>query len=140
MLSNKDLIGIFMTSFWISCLFLLVIISCVHPSLWIYIIMIVFYIESYTQERSYNSNWYPLFFHVHHWIFFFSLWWFRERICLECRSYILASWCTLWWWIFFLMLILTRVLTFWLVSFILTRLLFPFFTMGCHKCGSQFVN
>ena len=33
----KDLIDIFMTSFWISSLFLLVTISCVHPSLWIYI-------------------------------------------------------------------------------------------------------
>lgn len=52
----KDLIDIFMTSFWISCLFLLVTISCVHPSLWIYIIMIVFYLESFTHERSYISN------------------------------------------------------------------------------------
>ena len=56
MLPNKDLIDIFMTSFWISCLFLLVTISCVHPSLWIYIIMIVFYLESWSHERSYISN------------------------------------------------------------------------------------
>ena len=52
----KDLIDIFMTSFWISSLFLLVTISCVHPSLWIYIIMIVFYLESFTHKTSYISN------------------------------------------------------------------------------------
>ena len=130
----KDLIDIFMTSFWISSLFLLVTISCVHPSLWIYIIMIVFYLESFTHERSYISNWYPLFFHVHRCFSFFSFWWLREKICFECVSYFPTSWCTLWpWRLFFLMLVLMRVLPFQLVSLLLTRFLLPIFTMGCHK-------
>ena len=60
MLSSKYLIGIFITSLWISCSFLFVTISCVHPSLWIDIIMIVIYLESYTLERSCISSWYPL--------------------------------------------------------------------------------
>ena len=59
MLSSKHLIDIFMTSLWISCSFLCVTISCVHPSLWIDIIMILIYLESYTLERSYISSWHP---------------------------------------------------------------------------------
>ena len=100
--------------FWISS----VLPSCNHfvcTSFFvdIYIIMIVFYLESFTHERSYISNWYPLFFHVHHCISFFSFWWLRERICFECVSYFPTSWCTLWpWRLFFLMLVLMRVLPF----------------------------
>ena len=59
MLPSKYLIGIFMTSLWISCSFLFVTILCVHPSLWIDIIMIVIYLESYTLERTSISSWYP---------------------------------------------------------------------------------
>ena len=45
-----------------------------------------------------------------------------------------TSWCTLWLWrLFFLMLVLMRVLPFQLVSLLLTRFLLPIFTMGCHK-------
>ena len=65
---------------------------------------------------------------------FFSFWWLRERICFECVSYFPTSWCTLWpWRLFFLMLVLMRVLPFRLVSLLLTRFLLPIFTMGCHK-------
>ena len=41
-------------------LFLLVTILCVHVSLWMYIIMIVVYLETYTHEKSYMSYWYPI--------------------------------------------------------------------------------
>ena len=89
---------------------------------------------SFTHERSYISNWYPLFFHAHRCISFFSFWWLRERICFECVSYFPTSWCTLWpWRLFFLMLVLMRVLPFQLVSLLLTRFLLPIFTTGCHK-------
>ena len=66
-----------------------VTISCVHPSLWMYIIMIVIYLESYTREPSYISSWYPYFFHVHHFILFLYLWWLRGSIC--CMSACLTS-------------------------------------------------
>ena len=92
MLSGKFLIGIFTTSLWISCSFLFVTISCVYPSLWIDIIMIFIYLESYTLERSYIYSWYPYSF-----MSTFA-WWLCERIYLEYGSYIVAFWCTLLWW------------------------------------------
>ena len=49
-----------MISLWISYHFLFATISCVHPSLWIDVIMIFIYLESYTLERSCISIWYPL--------------------------------------------------------------------------------
>ena len=58
--SSKYLIGIFMTSLGISYSFLFATILCVHPSLWIDIIMIFIYLESYTLLRSCISIWYPL--------------------------------------------------------------------------------
>ena len=74
-----------------------VTIPCVHPSLWIDIIMIFIYLEYYTLERNYISSWYP-FFHVHLVFLMLFLWWLRESFCLECVSSIIASWCTLVWW------------------------------------------
>ena len=70
--------------FWISS----VLPSCNHfvcTSFFvdIYIIMIVFYLESWSHERSYISNWYPLFFHVHRYISFFQ--------------FLVASWKDLFW-------------------------------------------
>ena len=88
-------------------------ISCVHPSLWIDIILIFIYLESYTLERSYISSWYPLL-SVHRCFPFLFLWWLREGFCLECRSYLIASCCILMLScvvkIIFLMLVLTRLL------------------------------
>jgi len=84
--------------FLLDILFLRVVtISCVYPSLWIDIIMIFIYVEPYTLERNYISRWYP-FFHDHLVFLVLFLWWLREIICLECGSYIVASWCTLVWW------------------------------------------
>ena len=59
MLSSKDLIGIFYDSRLDILFFSCVTISCVHPSLWIDIIMIFIYLESYTLERSYIFSGYP---------------------------------------------------------------------------------
>ena len=56
MLSSKDLIGISYDSRLDILFFPFVTISCVHDSLWIYITMIVIYLESYTRERSYISS------------------------------------------------------------------------------------
>ena len=51
---NKDLIDVFMTSYWISCsLITFVPILCVHVSLWTYIFMIDVYLETYIHENSY---------------------------------------------------------------------------------------
>ena len=55
------------------------------------------YLESYTLERSCISRWYP-FFHVHLVFLMLFLWWLRESFCLECVSYLVASWCALVWW------------------------------------------
>ena len=55
------------------------------------------YLESYTLERSCISSWYP-FFHVHLIFLMLFLWWLCESFCLECVSYIVASWRTLVWW------------------------------------------
>ena len=97
-------------------------ISCVHPSLWIYTIMIVFYLESYTHERSYISRWYP-FFHDHLvFLVFISLvapWnrlsWVRILYhCILMHSFVVK--------IVFLMLVLTRLSPCQLVSLLLTML------------------
>ena len=55
------------------------------------------YLEPYTPKRNYISRWYP-FFHVHLVFLLLFLWWLRESFCLECVSYLVASWCTLVWW------------------------------------------
>ena len=40
-------------------LYLFVTILCVHGSSWMYIIMIVVYLETYTHDNNYMSYWYP---------------------------------------------------------------------------------
>ncbi len=109
--------------FLLDILFLRVVtISCVYPSLWIDIIMIFIYLEPYTLERNYISRWYP-FFHDHLVFLVLFLWWLREIVCRECGSYFITSCCTLVWWrLFFLMLVLTRLSPCQLVSLLLTML------------------
>ena len=58
MLLSKDLIGVFMTSTWISCSLALYLFLCVHVYLWTYILVIGIYLETYTHENSYFFNWY----------------------------------------------------------------------------------
>ena len=53
MLLSKDLIGVFMTSSWISYSLPLYLFLCVPVSLWTYIFMIDVYLETYTHENSY---------------------------------------------------------------------------------------
>ena len=126
---SKYIISIFMTSMWISYSFLFVTISCVHPSLWIYIIMIFIYLESYTLERSYICSWYPYSFTST------FTWWLCERIYLECGSYILlhldAILCgedyfphSYLYEDFAILIGIPRI----------DKAFFSFFTMGCHKC------
>ena len=88
MLSSKDLNCIFYDSHLDILFFPFVTISCVHPSLWIYITMIVIYLESYTRERSYISSWYPYSF-MSTISFSFYLWWLCGSIC--CMSVCLTS-------------------------------------------------
>ena len=59
MISSKYLIGVFMTSFGCHVL-LLCNYLCVHISLWMYVIMIVVYLETYTHTRSYIFIWYSI--------------------------------------------------------------------------------
>ena len=134
MLSSKYLIGIFMTSLWISYYFLFATISSVHSSLWIDIIMIFIYLESYTLERNYISRRYP-FFHDHLVFLVSFLWWLRESLCLECGSYIVASWCTLLWWRSFFFSCLSWRGFCHLYWFPSSWQSYPFyiFTTGCHK-------
>ena len=121
--------------FWISS----VLPSCNHfvcTSFFvdIYIIMIVFYLESWSHERSYISNWYPLFFHVHRCISFFGFGGNVKGFVLSAYLIFLHlgalfgredyfSSCLSWW----------GFCHFQLVSLLLTRFLLPIFTMGCHK-------
>jgi len=96
MLPSKYLIGICMTSFWISCSSCCNYFGCTSFFVDIYHHDFV-YLEPYTLERNYISRWY-LFFHVHLVLLLLFLWWLRESFCLECVSYLVASWCTLVWW------------------------------------------
>ena len=121
MLSSKDLIGIFYDSRLDILFFPFVTISCVHPSLWIYITMIVIYLESYTRERSYISSWYPYSFmstvSFSFYIFggsveAFVVWVRVLPLCILVHSCLVK--------------IVVLVL-------VLTSLLFPIFIMGCHK-------
>jgi len=62
-------------------LFLFVTILCVHVSLWMYIIMIVVYLETYTHEKNYMSYWYPNG-SVSILLFLFTFWWLRKEFAL----------------------------------------------------------
>ena len=93
MLPSKYLIGICMTSLWISCSSCCNYFGCTSFFVDIYHHDFI-YLEPYTFERNYISRWYP-FFHVHLVFLMIFIWWLRESFCLECVSSIVASWCTL---------------------------------------------
>ena len=132
MLSSKYLIGICMTSLWISCSSCCNYFGCTSFFVDIYHHDFV-YIEPYTLERNYISSWYP-FFHVHLVFRMLFLWWLRESFCLECVSSIVASWCTL---VcgedYFPHAYLYEAFAILLVSLVLMRLSSSIFTTGCHK-------
>ena len=92
MLFSKNLNGIFMTSFWISCstIFTLVSILCVHVSLWTYIFVIGVYLETYTHENSYILNWFSNSL-VTTFYSFLTLWWFLKGTSFVCFLCVMLS-------------------------------------------------
>ena len=131
MLPSKYLIGICMTSLWISCSSCCNYFGCTSFFVDIYHHDFI-YLEPYTLERNYISRWYP-FFHVHLVFLMLFLWWLRESFCLGCVSSIVASWCTLVWWRLFSLCLSLRGFCHLLVSLVLMRLSSSIFTTGCHK-------
>ena len=122
-----------------------VTISCVHPSLWIDIIMIFIYLESYTLERSYIFNGYPNSFTS---TFSFSVYFLggsvkgfvlsADLISLHLFALFCGEDC-------FPLACLDEAFAMsiginnWyqqLVSLLLMKLSFSLFTMGCHKLCS----